>query len=104
MGDEQPVSSRKRSDRTATQVKNWIDEVTTGHVIDLQRRIVSFLLPAYGFLLGATMVMFFLQGFKVGGFQLDCGLLKWLGGATIGAIAGLLTLTFGAVFKGRRSL
>ena len=100
----EPVSRGKRSDRTATQVKNWIDEVTTQHRILLQQRIVGFLLPAYGCLLGATMLMFFLQGFKVRGFQLDCGLLKWLGGATIGAIAGLLTLTFGAVFKGRRGL
>jgi hypothetical protein len=45
------------------------------------------------------MVIFYLQGFKAWGFNLDASLLKWLGGATIGEIAGLLTLTFGAVFK-----
>jgi len=61
------------------------------------------LLCAYGFLLVGTMVIFYLQGLKAWGFNLEGALLKWLGGATIGAIAGLLTLTFGAVFKKAKS-
>jgi hypothetical protein len=76
-----------------------VEEITTANTVDLQQRVVTFLLKAYGWLLGATMLMFFLQGFKLGGFNLDNALMKWLGGATIGEIAGLLTLTFGAVFK-----
>lgn len=48
------------------------------------------------------MAIFVLQGFQLGGFHLDPALLKWLGGATIGAVAGLLTLTFGAVFQRRQ--
>lgn len=85
--------------RTAVEVKNWVTEVTTKHQIELQRLIILFLVWAYGSLLAITMAMFFLQGFKLGGFDLDCGLIKWLGGATIGVVGGLLTLTFGAIFK-----
>ncbi len=81
--------------RTVTEVKLWVEEVRVG----LQQTIITFLLWAYAGLLIATMAIFFLQGFKLWGFNLDSGLLKWLGGATIGNIAGLLTLTFGAVFK-----
>jgi hypothetical protein len=85
--------------RTAAEVKNWVTEITTTHTISQQGKIINFLLCAYGGLLLATMVIFFLQGFKAFGFNLEGALLKWLGGATIGEIAGLLTLTFGAVFK-----
>jgi hypothetical protein len=51
------------------------------------------------FLLVATTIMFFLQGFHVAGFNLDAALLKWLGGATIGEISGLLVLTIRASFR-----
>jgi hypothetical protein len=81
------------------EVKNWVTKVVTEHKIALQRLIIRFLLGAYGFLLVVTMGIFVLQGFKLWGFQLDSGLMKWLGGATVGEISGLLTLTFGAVFK-----
>jgi multisubunit Na+/H+ antiporter MnhB subunit len=53
-------------------------------------------------LLVSTVSLFFLQGFKPGGFNLDGALLKWLGLATVGEIGGLLTLTFGAIFKGQK--
>jgi len=45
------------------------------------------------------MAMFFLQGFRLWGFQLDSALIQWLGAATIGEVGGLLTLTFAAIFK-----
>jgi len=35
---------------------------------------------------------------------LDGALLKWLGLATVGEIGGLLTLTFGAIFKGSKKV
>jgi hypothetical protein len=81
------------------EVKNWVTQVTTEHQLGLQQQIINFLLKAYGGLLTAAMAIFFLQGFQLGGFHLDPELLKWLGGTTVGAVAGLLTLTFGAVFK-----
>ncbi len=81
----------------------WVTEITTTHVVNQQNKIINFLLAAFGGLLLATMAIFYLQGFKSWGFSLDGALLKWLGGATIGEIAGLLTLTMGAVFKKLKS-
>jgi hypothetical protein len=75
-------------------VKDWVTEVTLAQ----QNKIINFLLVAYGGLLLATMAIFFFQGFKAWGFNLDSSLLKWLGGATIGEVAGLLTITLNAVF------
>jgi hypothetical protein len=75
-------------------VKDWVTEVTLAQ----QNKIINFLLIAYGVLLLATMAIFFFQGFKAWGFSLDPSLLKWLGGATVGEIAGLLTITLHAVF------
>jgi hypothetical protein len=72
--------------------------VSASHV-GFQQQIITFLLWAYGFLLVATMGIFYLQGFRVGGFSLDAALLKWLGGATIGEIGGLLVLTIRASFR-----
>jgi len=96
-----PGTPLQRPIRTTATVKDWIDQIVTVNQINLQQQIIGFLLKAYGGLLAATMLIFFLQGFKLGGFAIEAGLLKWLGGATMGEIAGLLTLTFGAVFKHR---
>jgi hypothetical protein len=79
--------------------KGWVTKATLEHQIELEKLIVRFLLCAYIFLLVATVAIIFMQGFKAWGFQLDSGFLKWLGVATIGDVGGLLTLTFGAVFK-----
>jgi hypothetical protein len=80
-------------------IKDWVTKVTTEAKITQQERIVRFLLRAYGGLLAATMVIYYLQGFKLWHFSLDAALLKLLVGATIGEIGGLLVLTFKAVFK-----
>jgi hypothetical protein len=77
-----------------TPVKEWVTEVTVTNDLGTKSRIVTFLLWAYGGLLATTMGIFFLQGFShVTGFSLDLGTLHWLGGATIGEIAGLLGIT-----------
>ncbi|SRR6266852_1839411 len=81
-------------------VKDWVTEVTLAQ----QNKIINFLLIAYGVLLFATMAIFFFQGFRAWGFSLDPSLLKWLGGATIGEIAGLLTITLHAVFGQKRNI
>jgi hypothetical protein len=80
-------------------IKEWVTRVNTEATLTHQKKIVDFLLWAYGGLLVSTMLIFFLQGFKVGNFSLDSALLKWLGGATIGEIGGLLILTLKAVFR-----
>jgi len=61
--------------------------------------MIQFLLWADGLLLAGTFGIFLLQGFKAWGFNLNCGLMQWLGGATVGGVGGLLTLAYGAVFK-----
>lgn len=80
-------------------IKDWVTKVTTQAAITQQEKIVRFLLWAYGALLAATMAIFCLQGFKLWNFSLEPALLRWLGGATVGEIGGLLLLTFRAVFR-----
>jgi hypothetical protein len=98
MPPDELSDSRKRTPlREVTEtvmVKNWVTAVTT-------QQQVNFLLWAYGGLLTATMLVFFLQGFRLWGFSLDVGLLRWLGGATVGEIAGLMALTLRAIFRSR---
>ncbi|MGA7340717.1 MAG: hypothetical protein WBE72_23450 [Terracidiphilus sp.] len=77
------------------KLKEWVSAVHVG----FQQQIVTFLLWAYGFLLAATVTIIFFQGFHFKGFALDSAFLKWLGGATIGEIGGLLVFTFRASFK-----
>ena len=55
------------SRRTMAEVKVWVEQITTDHIIRQQGKIINFLLGAYGGLLLATMVIFYLQGFKAGG-------------------------------------
>jgi len=45
------------------------------------------------------MAIFFLEGFHAWGFDLNLKVLRWLGGATIGEIGGLLLLTLRVVFQ-----
>lgn len=78
------------------KAKEWFASIR----FDLQRQVVVFLMWAYGFLLLTTMAILLLQGFHAWGFSLDRDLLKWLGGATVGEIGGLLFLTFRATFRG----
>ncbi len=80
-------------------VKDWVTKATASHKIDLQKQIVRFLLAAYGALLAASVLIYLLQGFALWGFKLSETDLKFVGTATIGAIGGLLTLTFREVFR-----
>ena len=98
---DQPPRPSPRPPSSTVEVKHWVTRVTTAHQLDLQQQIIAFLLKAYGGVLSATLAIFLLQGFQLGGFHLDPGLLSWLGGATVGAVAGLLTLTFRAVLQRR---
>jgi hypothetical protein len=93
------MDNQRASQSIKLEAKMFVEKATVLHWIDTQKLIIRFLLVAYGFLLVVTMGMFLLQGFRLEGFNLDRGLLMWLGGATVGTVGGLLTLTFGAVFK-----
>ena len=80
-------------------LKTWVTKAKTEHEIVLQKQIITFLLWAYGGLLTASVTIFVLQGFAVGGFKLSETVLMFIGGATLGEIGGLLALTFHSVFK-----
>ena len=84
--------------RVQVPIKDWVTKVTTENRIFLQKKIIEFLLSAYGYLLAASILIFFLQGFGLWGFKLSETVLKFIGTATVGEIGGLLTLTFRAVF------
>jgi hypothetical protein len=51
-----------------------------------------FLRRAFGFSLGATFCLIFLQGFGPWGFHLSEPFLHWLGVATVGQVAGLFAM------------
>lgn len=89
----------KREPPATLNVKEYVSVITTEHTLDLRSKITTFLFRAYGFLIVATVGIFLLQGFHVYGFNLSEGLLKLLGGTTIGEVAGLITLTIKATFK-----
>jgi hypothetical protein len=82
---------------TRLVVKNWTTRVEA-ESWRLRNIIVIFLLCAFGLLLLASGTIFFLQGFRLGGFYLSEHVLLWLGGATVGEVAGLLVLCVKAVF------
>ena len=99
-----PPGSAASSSQPSSQspVKDWVTRVTTEHKIDLQKRIIVFLLRAYGFLLAASILIFILQGFSLWGFRLSETVLKFIGTATIAEIGGLLTITFREVFSRKK--
>ena len=79
-------------------VRDWVTKATADHTFHLQKQIVRFLLRAYGGLLAASVLIFFLQGFGISGFKLSETVLKFIGAGTVGEIGGLLALTLRAVF------
>lgn len=64
-----------------------------------QRIAIRFLLGTYLLLILSTLSIIFLQGFHYKNFDIDDKFLQWLGGATIGEVAGLLALVYGALFR-----
>lgn len=64
----------------------------------LQNLLVCFFMFIFVASVASTFTIFFLHGFKVKGFQLPVSLLNWLGGATIGQIAGLGLIIYKSLF------
>ena len=79
--------------------KEFIEREEALSNIAMRERAVTFLFTAYGGLLASTVIIIFLQGFHLWGFNLESGFLNWLGGATIGEVAGLASLVYGALFR-----
>ena len=92
-----PKTARKsRKSPEPVQVKEFVKNITR-----VRERLINFLLWNYSFVLAATLLIFFLEGFKVMNFHLDISILNKLAVSVIGEIGGLLTLTFAAVFRQR---
>jgi hypothetical protein len=53
--------------RTVSDVKMWVEEITTAHVVNQHNKIINFLLAAFGGLILATVTIILLQGFKAWG-------------------------------------
>ena len=64
----------------------------------LRERSVYLMLSLFALGLVSTFVIIFFEGFHVGGFDLPDEFLHWLGGATVGEVAGLLVITFRYLF------
>jgi hypothetical protein len=70
--------------------------------IRLRADMARFLRRAFGWSLVATFGLYFCQGFHVLGFALSEAEMHWLGGATIGQIAGLLAVVVRDCFNEKR--
>ena len=67
--------------------------------ITLREKAVKFLFITFGSVLICTVTVIILQGFHLGGFNLELEFLRWLGVATVGEIATLLTIALSSLFK-----
>jgi hypothetical protein len=87
------VPYRLREPREAIFIRSQEDWLA------FRRRAVIFLFFSYTVVLIATFGIFFLHGFKYQGFTLSEGILDRLAIATIGEVAGLGGIVYGALFK-----
>jgi hypothetical protein len=94
-----PAEPIKRGpDAIVIPPKEFLSE-TTRHKLKFQGRVFTFLFWMYGFVIVATVGIVFLEGFHYKDFRLPENFLMWLGAATLGEMGGLLTLTWGALFR-----
>src|SRR5712691_1535347 len=98
MDNDTPIPLSKESTQRLTP-KEYIEHEEAMSNIALREHAASFLFKAYASLLAASVLIIFLQGFQIWGFMLDAGFLNWLCAATIGEVAGLAALVYGALFR-----
>jgi len=98
---EAKALNRPRRATVTPSKTSFFDEAQAEHERRLQNRTSDFLLRAYGVLLAATLLIFFLQGFALWGFHLEETTLHWIGAATVGQTAGLLALAIRSIFRGK---
>ncbi len=87
------MSELRSVGKTELTPKEWLERESALRTLRMKEILLISLLILYALVLVSTITIFFLQGFRVCGFNLDMSLLKWLGGATVGEVAGLITLT-----------
>lgn len=69
------------------------------HTMHMQRMLAIFVCTALALSLISALGIFYLQGFHWMGFNLPENLMHWIGLATIGAIASLSSMVYGAFFE-----
>ena len=89
---------QKEQQTITVSTKEYIEQTTALSNISMREKALMFLIYAYSFLLVSTIIIIFCQGFKLFGFSLDLDFLKWLGAATVGEVAGMILMIFGALF------
>ena len=60
----------------------------------LKRFVVSFACATFGTCVLVALCLFCFQGFHTAGFHLEPSLMHWIGGATIGSLASIITLVY----------
>ena len=102
MSEPKPQRSLADYQREAPQrltSKEFIAQEQAMSDINLREKMVNTLLRIYSLLIAVTVIIFLLQGFKLGGFNLPEELLRWLGIATVGEVGGLAALVYGSLFR-----
>jgi hypothetical protein len=79
--------------------EEYFKRVKTYSEISLRELIVKVLLTTFCVVVFSTVIIIFLQGFRFSEFNLPIEFLKWLGGATLGEVVGLVALICHQLFK-----
>lgn len=82
-------------------IKEFIETEEALFEMWLKKIAIIFLFVIYAGALAATFLLFFCQGFRWYGFNLNSTVLSRLGIATIGEVAGLALLVYGSLFRRR---
>jgi uncharacterized membrane protein len=85
--------------RSELSIEEYTKKAEIDHKIEVQGMMAKWLVRTFVIVTFLTMAIFFLQGFDFCRFQLPESLLKWLGAATLGEIAGLLIIIIKAIFQ-----
>lgn len=72
-------------------------------ITDQKKLAIKYLFTIYSVLIFSTLAIIFLEGFHLYGFDIDDGLLKWIGMSILGEVAGLVGLVYGSLFKNNKS-
>jgi hypothetical protein len=85
------IPASRRGRRTSRAVEN-------DH---LRNRLALFICAWLTIDATAALTLFFLQGFRTGGFHLELELMHWIGTATVGCIATLAGMVYRCFFTPR---
>lgn len=76
-----------------------IDLAEKENTYSQRKLVIYYLFIIYSILIVCTLIIIFLQGFHIYGFDIDKETLKWLGVSVLGEVAGLAALVYGSLFK-----